>query len=137
MQLAEGNRRRRHLMVRRNAVSLGFVLFTSTLTGCQGLGQSQPIEGASEYNLGGREINPPNQVRVDNPYSFPVKIVWQDKEIILPPHSQRLIIFEGLDKPGSIRVWKIDANDAKKLTELTYATKTAGLIGARRVYRVQ
>jgi hypothetical protein len=95
------------------------VLVLSTL-GCQStdFGQSAPIQGASDYSLNGREIHPPNQALVENPYAFPVKITWQDKEKRIEPHGQWYAPYEGEKTTGPMRVWKLDAagNPGAELT---------------------
>src|SRR4051812_34535584 len=104
------------------------VLFVLFCTGCEslGIGQAHGIDGGSDYNLNGKEITPPNQVRVDNPYSFPVNVTWQkNKTIILAPHSQKLILFEGMTEPGPITVWKNDEKGAR--VDLKYIQKGGGL----------
>lgn len=118
----------------RHFATFALVLFVFGLVGCQ----SQGVDGGSKYSLGEREIHPPNQVRMDNPYDFPVKISWQrDKEMVLGPHSQTYIIFEGELKPGQVRINKMHPTDPKLLGDsLRYLPKTSGLIGGFTIYRV-
>ncbi|MBX4210613.1 hypothetical protein KW783_01425 [Candidatus Parcubacteria bacterium] len=120
-------------------IAVWLVLFSFVLvsSGCQtvGLGPSKSLPGGSDYSLDGKEITPPNQVLVMNPYTFSVKVLWQDKEITLAPHSQQYILFRGMTEPGPIRAWETDASGGK-LMELKYLTPSKGMFASGRVYQI-
>ncbi|MDQ3077113.1 MAG: hypothetical protein M3Q63_03640 [bacterium] len=115
----------------RLSLCLAVVLFS--LIGCQA---SAPIEGSSDYSLGGKELRAPNQARVENPYSFHVELEWQDKKAVLAAHGVRLAIFEGMNEPGPIRVFKLDEKGAR-IKELTLVSASSGLLKSGKVYQVR
>ncbi len=119
------------------SVLVAVVLFLAA-GGCNPFKSSAPIAGAPDYSLNGKEIHPPNQVLVQNPYDFPVKITWLGKEegVALPAHGQRYILFVGMNEPGAIKTYKIMDKDQAG-AELTYTVKNGGPFNGGKIYQIR
>jgi len=117
-------------------LAVAAIIVLSAMTGCSGVNRSQPATGTGDYSLNGKPITPPNMVRVENPYSFAVKVEWLDRHIVIPAHESHDILFEGFLTPGSIRVWKTEET-GKDGKELTYETERSGPFNAMKVYQIR